>query len=94
MPKTATPPAETFAARLLRLRGEAGWSQAEFAALAGVPPSTLCDLERGGKLPGLPTLAALTAALGLSLSAWDGISFAGHADGRRKKKSAKTKNCP
>jgi transcriptional regulator with XRE-family HTH domain len=46
------------------LRAIRGWSAAELAAAAGVRRSSIVDYEGGRKLPSVPTLQRLVAALG------------------------------
>ncbi len=46
------------------LREIRGWTAAELATAAGVRRSSIVDYERGRKLPSLPTLHRLVAALG------------------------------
>lgn len=57
-----------LAANLLRLaRAKAGVSQAQMAALAGVPRSTVERIEAGTRQPSLPTLSKLLAAVDLDM---------------------------
>lgn len=55
-------------AKMRESRKEAGLHLAELAELAGITQSYLSDIERGNKLPPLPTLDALAAALGTTVS--------------------------
>ncbi len=50
-------------ARIRFFRRSRGWSQEELAARAGLSPRTISDLERGLRLPGYKTLAALARAV-------------------------------
>lgn len=57
-----------LAANLLRLaRAKAGVTQAQLAAMAGVPRSTVERIEAGTRQPSLPTLAKLFAAVDLDM---------------------------
>ena len=61
------PPVETFGELLRRLRTEAGLTQEELAAEAGLHPRTVSDLERGKALTARNKTARLLAdALGLA----------------------------
>jgi DNA-binding XRE family transcriptional regulator len=52
---------------LRQARQDAGLTQAALAALAGVPPGTLRDIEQGRVYPSYASLAGLCDALGLSM---------------------------
>jgi len=54
-------------ALLRRARADAGLSQAELAARAGVTQSVISAYESGHRQPALPTLAALVEAAGCDL---------------------------
>lgn len=69
MPKK---PPDTFAGRLLALREQAGLSREQLAAAASLSRQSLHLLEAGRRSPSLDTARKLVAALGLSLSAFDG----------------------
>lgn len=57
-----------LAGNLLRLaRAKAGVTQAQMAARAGVPRSTVERIEAGTRQPSLPTLSKLLAAVDLDL---------------------------
>jgi len=57
-----------LAANLLKLaRAKTGVSQAQMAALAGVPRSTVERIEAGTRQPSLPTLGRLLAAVDLDM---------------------------
>src|ERR1700730_6161399 len=53
-----------FCTALTVLREIRGWTAAELAAAVGVRRSSIVDYERGRKLPSVPTLNRLGAALG------------------------------
>jgi transcriptional regulator with XRE-family HTH domain len=53
-----------FCTALTVLREIRGWTAAELAAAVGVRRSSIVDYERGRKLPSVPTLNRLVAALG------------------------------
>ncbi|MEZ6188861.1 MAG: XRE family transcriptional regulator, partial [Planctomycetota bacterium] len=59
--------AENLGANLRRARQQRGLTQQQLATLSDVPRSTLANLEAGGANPTLAVMAALSAALGLSL---------------------------
>jgi transcriptional regulator with XRE-family HTH domain len=68
MGPTRTRDSEGFAANLLRLaRAKTGVSQAQMAALAAVPRSTVERIEAGTRQPSLPTLSRLLAAVDLDM---------------------------
>ena len=52
---------EAFAARLRKLRTEAGYSRNDIEVAIGIPVSSLGNYERGDKLPNVETLAKLCA---------------------------------
>ncbi|WP_158583402.1 helix-turn-helix domain-containing protein [Salinisphaera sp. Q1T1-3] len=56
---------DAIAARLIALRAERGWSASALARRAGMAKSTLTQLEQGNGNPGIETLWALAAALGV-----------------------------
>ena len=56
-------------ARLRQRRTRAGLQLADLAERAGVSQAQLSDVERGNKLPSLPTLDALATALGTTAAA-------------------------
>jgi transcriptional regulator with XRE-family HTH domain len=62
----------TFAMRLRELRERRGLTQAELAQKSGLTQATVSRLEEGGqargRVPKLPTLLALAAALGVGLA--------------------------
>src|SRR5262245_51382394 len=62
-----------FCERLKELRVGAGWTQLELADRSGVPVGTIRDYEQGKRDPLLPSAQKLARALGLSLSAFDGV---------------------
>ena len=55
-------------ARIRELRSQAGLTLPEFADRMGMTKSQLSDLERGRKLPTLPTLTTVATGLGLTAS--------------------------
>lgn len=68
MGSTRTRDSEGLAANLLKLaRAKTGVSQAQMAALAGVPRSTVERIEAGTRQPSLPTLGRLLAAVDLDM---------------------------
>ncbi len=52
--------------RIRELRKGRGWSQYEIAQHAGLSPSYLAELERGGRNPSLETILNIAAALNVS----------------------------
>jgi transcriptional regulator with XRE-family HTH domain len=62
--------AETFAAKLKRLRETAGLTQNELAERAGMNPFGVAKLEQGARKPTWATVQALAAALGVSCEAF------------------------
>jgi len=68
MGPTRTRDSRGLAANLLRLaRAKTGVTQAQMAALAGVPRSTVERIEAGTREPSLPTLGKLLAAVDLDM---------------------------
>ena len=68
MGPTRTQDSRVLAANLLKLaRAKAGVTQAQLAALAGVPRSTVERIEAGSRQPSLPTLSKLLAAVDLDM---------------------------
>lgn len=63
------PGAEDVGRRIRALRGERGLSLSALARLAGVGKATLSGLENGTRNPTLETLYAITAQLGVPLTA-------------------------
>lgn len=62
--------------KLQELRRQKGFSQKKFARLAGVSQSNISEIEAGKKIPRVPTLRRLAAALGVQLSVLiDSIDF-------------------
>jgi transcriptional regulator with XRE-family HTH domain len=59
--------AEHLAANLRRQRTERGYTQARLASLAGIPRSTLANIEVGGGNPTLAVLGGLAYALHLTI---------------------------
>lgn len=62
--------------RLRRRRTDLGWSQATLAEAIGTSVEYVSMLERGARLPSLPTLVALGRALSTSLDALVAVSDA------------------
>lgn len=58
---------ERLAQNLRRLRHGKGWSQEEFADLAGIHRTCVSDLERGARNPTITVVAKLGLALGVTL---------------------------
>ena len=56
-----------LAANLVSLRRGRRWSQQKLATRAGIPRSTLANMESGSGNPSLQNLAALAAALSVSI---------------------------
>ena len=54
---------------LRQLRHDKGWSQEEFAHLAGIHRTYISDLERGARNPTIKIIEQLTKALGVSAGA-------------------------
>jgi transcriptional regulator with XRE-family HTH domain len=65
---------ETFAARLKRLREQAGLTQAELARRAGMHQRGIAKLEQAEREPTWSTVEALAAALNLDCTAFAGTS--------------------
>ncbi len=72
MAKRKTP--DTFAARLLSLRQQAGLSQQALGDAAGVNRSYIAKLEGGKMQPSLATAQVLAKALGVSVATFDGCA--------------------
>lgn len=53
--------------RVLRLRRERRWTQSDLGRRARVAPKTVGRLERGQHMPDVVTLAAVAAALGVTV---------------------------
>jgi len=66
---------ETFGQRLLRLREAAGLTPAGLSEAAGVSRMSVSRWERDAQHPPAAELAALAAALGVSLAAFDGVRW-------------------
>jgi transcriptional regulator with XRE-family HTH domain len=66
-------PADTFAARLQRLRLAAGLSQSQLAGRAKLSVRTLQGWEQGRGQPGIGAAALLAAALGVTLDRLAGL---------------------
>lgn len=66
-PSSATRVGEHLAENLRAHRKQRGWSQAKVAEAAGLPRSTIANLEQGEANPTLQVLARVSEALGLSL---------------------------
>lgn len=66
--------AETFAARLRRLRERAGLTQEALAACLGVTRQAVARWESGTREPSLATAELLAAALGKKLRVWEGCA--------------------
>jgi len=62
-----------FALKLKALREQAGISQYELAARAGLSRQALSHLEQGNRQPAWNTVKALAKALGVSVSAFDDV---------------------
>ncbi|SCL24017.1 Helix-turn-helix [Micromonospora nigra] len=69
VPPSPEADAGTVGTRVRRLREERGMSLSALARLAGVGKATLSGLERGTRNPTLETLYAVTAQLGVPLTA-------------------------
>ena len=59
--------AENLARNLVDIRRRRSWSQARLADAAGIPRSTIANLETGAANPSLSTLASLSAALAVGI---------------------------
>lgn len=59
-------PSKLFAERLKAARALRGWTQAELAARAGLPPTSIAHFESGSRKPSFDTLRRLAAALDVS----------------------------
>ena len=53
--------------RLVELRGEYGWTQADLANAAGVSRQTIISIERGRFDPALPLAFRLARTFGLTI---------------------------
>lgn len=60
-------PNETIGLQIAHLRKERKLSQAKLAAIAGLYPKYLSDVETGRKVPRMDTVARLAAALGVTI---------------------------
>ena len=60
---------ETMTLRIAELRHAKGWTQKKLAALAGVPKSTLGEIETYHRLPKQEYLERIAKALGVPVSA-------------------------
>ena len=60
------PPSKLFAERLKAARALRGWTQAELAERAGLPPTSIAHFESGSRKPSFDTLRRLAAALDVS----------------------------
>jgi transcriptional regulator with XRE-family HTH domain len=58
----------TFAKALLSVRTSDGVTQAELATLAGVTKATICDLEKGRRIPSVELASKYAKILGYSES--------------------------
>ncbi len=47
----------------------------EFATYLGISPSSLCDLEKGRKIPSISRTLAITQQLGVSAKLWIQVMF-------------------
>lgn len=64
-----------FGRRVQAVRKEVGMSQEALAEAAGLHPTFISNVERGYRVPSVPTLLRLAAGLGVPPSALiDGIS--------------------
>ena len=59
-------PSELFSERLKSARLMRGWTQAELASRAGLPPTSIAHFESGSRKPSFDTLRRLAAALDVS----------------------------
>jgi len=57
---------QRLAVNLRRLRHEGGWSQEEFADVAGIHRTYVSDIERGARNPTITIIERLAAALKVS----------------------------
>ena len=57
---------EEFPRRLKAARELRGWNQAELAAKAGMPPSSIAHFEAGSRKPSFDTLRRLATALAVT----------------------------
>lgn len=48
-----------------RYRKRQGWTQSDLARMSGVPVSTINEIERGKRTPGVDIALKLSAALGV-----------------------------
>ncbi len=51
-----------ISSNIKKLRGDAGWSQAELAKISGVSPAAISLLEKGERLPSLVVTRKLASA--------------------------------
>lgn len=66
---------DTFGHRLTALRETAGLTIYALAKLAGVSNGYVAAYERGQKSPSAETVALLCQALGVSMGAFDGVTW-------------------
>ena len=57
--------ATAFGARVRAVRQEAGMSQEALAEAAGLHPTFISNVERGYRVPSVPTLIRLASSLGV-----------------------------
>jgi transcriptional regulator with XRE-family HTH domain len=57
---------DQFPSRLKSARDLRGWNQAELAAKAGMPPSSIAHFEAGARKPSFDTLRRLATALSVT----------------------------
>lgn len=65
---------EIFRQRLKEIRLKRDWSQAELARQAGITPAAVNQFEKGPRMPSLPILQNIAAALDVSIDYLAGVS--------------------
>ena len=70
-------PNKTLGKNIAHYRKERQLTQDELAAIIGLWPRYLSDVESGRKIPRIPTIAQLVVGLGVSIEELVGIEFKG-----------------
>ena len=65
----------TFGEQLRKLRDGKGWSQKDLADAIGVTQPAIAKWETGQQIPAFDTVQRLCKALGVRVTAFDGVDF-------------------